>query len=247
MERLADALPELSWLRWAAVETRAITLRHTWVPPSPEVLLRLGRDRDLRLVESGEQLLDVLIESLGRLAQELQGENPAAIDLWNRLDKGVFQPKSEHEFADYVVRHLGRDIQKRGIVANREVVIRRGEGKGEGERTDIYVDAVTPGRRLNEFDRISVTIEAKGCWNRGLDQDMKGQLRDRYLRDTRGQHGLYLVGWFACPKWDDTHYQKKDTPKWTFDEAQRHFDEQALALSEGQVRIRAVVLNTALR
>jgi hypothetical protein len=68
------------------------------------VLLRLGRDRKLRLVESGEQLLEVIIESLRRLEEELQGETPAAPDLWNRLPDGALRPKSENELSDYVVR-----------------------------------------------------------------------------------------------------------------------------------------------
>jgi hypothetical protein len=33
----------------------------------------------------------------------------------------------------------------------------------------------------------------------------------------------------------------------TVEEAQRHFDQQALALSGGQAQIRALVLNAALR
>jgi len=142
MEQLAVARPDLTWLRWAAVEARGNMLRGTWTPPRPEILLRLSRDCDLRLVESGEQLLNVVIASLRRLQQELQGENPAAPDLWSKLCNGVFRPKDENELSDYVVRHLRRDIQMRGIIANREVEIRRGEGDAKVERTDIRIDAV---------------------------------------------------------------------------------------------------------
>jgi predicted NACHT family NTPase len=246
VENLATALPALPWLRWAAVETRAITLRHTWIPPPPQVLLRLGRDRELRLVESGEQLLEVIIESLRRLQEELQGETPAAPDLWNRLEGGALRPKSENEFSDYLVRHLRRDVQGRGIIANREVEIRRGEGEAEGERTDIHIDALAAGPRPNEYDRISVIIEAKGCWNRKVNEDMEGQLRDRYLRDNRCRHGIYLVGWFVCDQWDRKDDRRGRTPRMTATEAQSHFDAQARALS-GSVQIRAVVLNAALR
>jgi hypothetical protein len=246
VENLATALPELSWLRWAAVQTRAITLRQTWIPPIPQVLLRLGRDRDLRLVESGEQLLDVIVESLRRLEEELQGETPAAPDLWNRLEGGALRPKSENEFSDYMVRHLRRDVKARGIVANREVEIRRGEGKAEGERTDIHIDALAAGLRPNEYDRISVIIEAKGCWNRKVNEDMEGQLRDRYLHDNQCRHGLYLVGWFMCDQWDRKDDRRGRTPKMTAAEAQSQFDAQARTLS-GSVQLRAVVLNAALR
>jgi hypothetical protein len=247
MERLADALPELSWLRWAAVETRTITLRRSWIPPTPQALLQLVCQRDRRLVESGEQLLEVVLESLRRLGGDLQGETPAAPDLWNRLEGDAFRPKSENEFSDYVARHLRRDIQSRGIVVNREVEIRRGEGKGEGERTDIHIDAVIAGHRPREYDRISVIVEVKGCWNRGLKEDMKGQLHDRYLRDNSCRHGLYLIGWFSCEQWDQKDYRKGGTPRWTAEQAQRHFDDQAVALSRDGVCTRALVLNVALR
>jgi hypothetical protein len=247
MERLAAALPELSWLRWAAVETRDHTLRQTWVPPQPGVLLKMARDRDRRLVESGDQLLGVVLESLRRLEQELQGENPAAPFLWGQVAKGVYRPKEEAELSDYIALHLRRDIQGRGIVANREVEIRRGEGDAQGERTDIKIDAIALGRRPEEYDRISVIAEVKGCWNRRVRKDMEEQLRDRYLAEAPCHHGLYLVGWFSCEQWDEGDGRRARTPKMTLQEAQRFFDVQAAALSQRDLRVRAFVLNTALR
>jgi predicted NACHT family NTPase len=247
MERLARALPALSWLRWAVVEARNHTLRQTWVPPQPGVLLRMAEDRDLRLVESGEQLLTVVLQSLRRLEQELQGENPAARYLWNKLRDGMYRPMEENELSDYVVLHLRRDLQRRGIVANREVQIRRGEGEAQGERTDIHINAIVPGRRPDEFGGITVIIEVKGCWNNRLKKDMQEQLRDRYLAQSSCGHGLYLVGWFSCAQWDGSDSRKKRTPKMTLQEAQQFFDGQAATLSQEGLCIRALVLNTALR
>jgi hypothetical protein len=247
MERLAAALPELSWLRWAVVEARAHTLRQTWVPPQPGVLLKMARDPDIRLVESGERLLAVVTESLRRLEQELQGENPAAPDLWNQVAKGVYRPKEENELSDYVARHLRRDVRGRGIVANREVEIRRGEGDAKGERTDIKIDAIASGRRPNEYDCISVIVEVKGCWNRRVKKDMEEQLRDRYLAEAPCRHGLYLIGWFSCKQWDKGDGRRARAPKMTPQEAQCFFDEQAATLSQRDLCIRAFVLNTALR
>src|SRR5260370_12936093 len=202
MDRLVHALPELPWLGWAAREARAVMLRQTWVPPRPAELLRMARDSEMRLVESAEQLLDVLIQSMQRLEQELQGETPSAPYLWNKDADDHYRPKDEGELSNYVTLHLRRDVTTRGIVVNREVEIRRGEGDRKGERTDIHVDAVTPGSRPGESDCISVIIEVKGCWNKGVKTDMKGQLRDRYLKDNRCQFGLYLVGWFNCAQRD---------------------------------------------
>jgi predicted NACHT family NTPase len=251
MACLVAARPDLPWLQWVAVETRGNMLRRTWVPPRPDALLRMASDRDLRLVERGEQLLDVVVASLRRLELELQGDNPGAPELWNDLGGGEFRPKDENALSDYIVRHLRRDIQRRGIVANREVQIRRGEGKGKektkGERTDVRIDALAPGRRPDEYDRITVTVEVKGCWNRGLNTDMRGQLCDRYLAENQCRHGLYLVGWFSCRQWDADDDRNGRTPTMTRADAQRAFDDQAATLSNGGRCIRAIVLNTALR
>ncbi len=247
VERLAAELPAISWLRWAVVQTREHTLRQTWVPPQPETLLKMARDRVLRLVESADQLLDVVIASLRCLEQELQGENPAAPDLWNKLKAGVYRPREENEFSDYVVRHLRRDIQERGVVANREVEIRRGEGNAKGERTDIKIEAIVPSRRPDEYDRITVIVEVKGCWNPRVKKDMKEQLCDRYLAENPCRHGLYLVGWFSCTQWDPSDGGKKRTPKMTIEQAQRFFGDQATSLSQKDLHIRALVLNAALR
>jgi hypothetical protein len=247
VQRLARALPELSWLPWVAVEARSRALACTWTPPSPSSLLRLSRDSESRLVESPEQLLAVVIGSLHRLQQELQGETPAAPDLWNRLPDGKYRPKDEGDLSNYVARHFRKDLRERGIVANREVEIRRGEGDNEGERTDIHIDAVMPGPRPGALDTVSVVVEVKGCWNAGVKKDMQEQLCDRYLRGNRCRHGLYLVGWFLCDQWDKGDARRDSTRKKTAAEMQAFFDEQAAQLSGSGVFVRAAVLDIALR
>jgi hypothetical protein len=207
----------------------------------------MGRDHTLRLVENGDQLLDVVTESLRRLEPELQGETPAAPDLWNQLNDGAWQPKDERRLSDYLVRYLRRDLKQRGIIANREVEIRRGEGEAQGERTDIHVDAAVQDAGPKQLKTISVVAEVKGCWNKGLKKDMQEQLRDRYLKESQCCQGMYVVGWFACLQWDDRDDRKRRTPKMKLEEAQNVFDKQAAELSGGEVRIRAVVLNTGLR
>jgi hypothetical protein len=245
--RLAATLPNQRWLWWSVVNARRNTLQRTWIPPVPAHLLALVRNRDARIVESGEQLLEVVVESLRRLNERLQGETPAAPYLWNEISPKVFRPKDEQSLSNYVALHLREDIKRRGIIVNREVEIRRGEGAAQGERTDIHVDAVSPGSRAAEYDHITVIVEVKGCWNKGLSKDMEEQLRDRYLRDNPCQHGLYIVGWFRCDQWDSKDYREGDTPKRTVQEQQQILDAQAQALSVGDVRIRSLVMNVALR
>jgi hypothetical protein len=102
---------------------------------------------------------------------------------------------------------------------------------------------------MDVFDSISVIVEAKGCWNAKLEHAMKTQLADRYLKDNRCQHGLYLVGWFYCDQWDDTDNRKKQAQKLTIniDEAKEKFSVQAQELSRQDIKIKAFVLNAALR
>lgn len=248
IERLIRRFPHLAHLKWALVHARQIMLRHTWTPPQPHHLLKLAGDPNSRLVESGEQLLAVVLDSLQRWEQKLQGTPPAAFRVWDQVAKSQQRPKNEDKLSDEVTIHLTEDLRERGIVANREVVIRHGEKPGgKGERTDIYVNAVRHGDRPDTFDTITVIIETKGCWNDKLDTDMQGQLRDRYLKDNRCQHGIYLVGWFVCPQWDATDGRLSAVRISTLDEARHRFESQAEALSHDGIILKAFVANTALR
>lgn len=157
-------LPELrETLKWTLYGAKAQARRRTWLPPEPEHVLALAVRPRARFVQNGDQLLEVVIESLGRLEERLQGKIPAAPDLWNERDDRTYRPKDEEAFSDYVKRHLHGDLEGRGVVVNREVVIRKGEGPGRGERTDVHVDAVVQDSRAGEHDTVTVIIEAKGC------------------------------------------------------------------------------------
>ena len=247
IQRISHELPELDWLKWTLWEAQNNTRRCTWVPPQPADILKMAGDSQKCLVNSGDQLLGVLIESLKRLEEELQGETPAARDIWDRVDKKRYRPIDENGFSDYLKRHLEGDLKQRGIIANREVEIRRGEGSGKGERTDIHIDAVMRGSNGKNHDSVSVIIEVKGCWHKELDTAMKTQLVDRYLKDNPCQHGMYLVGWFNCDQWDYKDYRKKGGPQCSIDETRDRFDIQAAELSQQGKLIKAFVMNTALR
>jgi hypothetical protein len=247
LERLAGTLPELRFLKWVAIDAGRWALQRTWTPPTPADFYRLVRDRDTRVVQSGRQLLDVVLESLRRLGQKLQGEIPAAPYLWNKSPTGTYRPKDENDLSNYVALHLREDIARRGIVVNREVEIRRGEGGAEGERTDLHVDAIARDPQTGAVDVVTVIIEVKGSWHEELKQALVTQLRDRYLKDNACTHGLYLVGWFNCDQWDEKDSRRRKSPKMTVTEAQAFFDEQAAEASLGTLTLRAHVLHCALR
>lgn len=246
LEMLVHRLPELEWLKWTLADAREINRRRTWAPVRPSDILNIAENEERRLVQSGEQLLDVVIESLRRLEEKLHGETPAAVDLWNEVKPGVYRPVTENDLSNYVKRHFDYDLKERGIIANREVQIRQSEGTFRGQNTDILIDALTRDARGEVFDQITLIVETKGCWNRGLDQAMDTQLKDRYLKDNQSQFGLYLVGWFSCAQWDDRDPRKKICAKTTKAEALRNLENQAATLSRGGAALRAFVLDTGL-
>jgi hypothetical protein len=237
---IARELPELNWLKWTLARAQNITRSRTWTPPQPSDILKLADNQQMHLVQSGHQLLDVLIESLKRIENKLQGEIPDAQFLWNETSKNTYKPKDENSFSDYIKNRLDEDLKQRGIIVNREVQIHR------GQRTDMHIDAVIQDSHNRVYDSVTVIIEVKGCWNPDLDHAMETQLMDQYLRDNHCQHGLYLVGWFNCDRWDNKDYRKCQAPKFGKDEAQNRFNDQSAELSQGGTQIKAFVINTAL-
>ena len=101
IERIAGEFPDLQHIKWVLVEAKKVTLRRTWIPPTPDVVLELARTREVRFVQSAGQLLSVVIDSLQELERKLQGETPAAPYLWNEVAKGQWRPKDENDLANY--------------------------------------------------------------------------------------------------------------------------------------------------
>ncbi len=243
-------------MQWILLEAQTLVRRRTWLPYRPANLLEIIANSRVRLVQNTEQLLEVVIDSLRRLEATFRDETPAWRDVWDRLPLTpsetptstrrrrqrafTYRPIDENEFSDYVKRHLQADLGSRGIIANREVVIR------SDERIDIRIDAVARNTREEIDERLSLIIEVKGCWNRELMSAMQTQLVDRYLRDNHCQHGLHLIGWFTCAAWDSHDDRKRHAPRISMEEAQRVLDEQAASLSP-QVTIKAMILNATIR
>jgi hypothetical protein len=240
IRRIIHEHPQLPWLKWTLMDAQTHARRNTWIPFKPSDILMLAANQDLRVVQSGDQLLDVIVDSLKRLETKLQGEIAIAQFLWEG-SKDAPRPKDEPSLCDFIKWQLEEDLRGRGIIINREVQIHR------GERTDIYVNAVVLGHRQDTYDSLTVIIEAKGCWHPELDNAMEMQLLGRYLQNNPCRHGLYLVGWFACDLWDNDDYRKRQVPKLTPKDAQRKFDGQALELSKQGKLIKALVINAALR
>ncbi len=243
IKKLQRELPELHWLKWVQMDAEAEARRATWVPARPQDIVKLAASHELRLVQSGDQLLQVLIESLERFQADLQGEIPEAQFLWDKVDKRSAKPKDEEAFSDYVKIYLDKDLKQRGVIVNREVRIHK------GERTDIHVDAVVLQASGEIYDSVTVIIECKGSWNPELHNAMRDQLVGRYLKDNHCQHGLYLVGWFNCGNWAEADGRKKQALRFCpqIDDTRQKLAASAADLSRDSVRVKAVVLDASLR
>ncbi|WP_434391362.1 NACHT domain-containing protein [Melittangium boletus] len=249
LDRLHQELPRPldARVEVALVHAQEALRQASWNPPSPAELLRLLDSRQARVVQSGAQLLDVLLESLARLQEELHGETPALGFLWNEWTQDGrvhLKPKEENDLSDWVKRHLEKDLVDRRLIVNREVEIRATEQARPGQRVDLRVDALARSPEGQE-ERISVIIEVKGCWNRGTWSAMREQLVERYLAENTCRHGLYLVGWYACSAWDATTYPEEG--RVSLERARQVLDRQAQELSRGPTLVRAFVLDAAFR
>ncbi len=247
IEWIMNELPHLEWLKWTLLDARAITRQKTWIPPEPKDVLTITKDSQLRLVIDGAQLLEAIIESLNRLQGKLHGETPSVVFLWDEVAKGKFKPKDEGRLSDFVKIHLDEDLVKRGIIVNREVEVRRIKGSGTGERTDIHVDALKKKADAEVYDRITVVIETKGCWNTELNTAMETQLDGQYLDEARCRHGLYLVGWYNCEVWTDDDYRKRQAPKISLDKAREQLQKQATELSKEGKGIKSFIVDTGMK
>lgn len=108
LERVRRELPNEEWLDHVLAQARARAREMGWQPVSLHALAELVRRRESRVVDSSDQLFDVVTESLGRLLADLRGELPAVRDLWNEVRPAVWLPKEEEALSDYVARFLRR-------------------------------------------------------------------------------------------------------------------------------------------
>ncbi|MBI1879593.1 MAG: hypothetical protein HYR94_15470 [Chloroflexi bacterium] len=240
LQKIAAQFPEVD-LSWEIIEARKRYRQNTWQPPKPAQVLELARKGHTRWIQDGNQLLNAIVESLEKLNREFQGKSGATskeFHLWN--EKPVNTPKDENRISDYIEAYLKQEFEGKGIFLGREVQPRR------GNFTDVIVKTFIRLPNGDFGDEITAVIEVKGCWHDELKTAMKTQLVDRYLVLSGYQHGLYLVGWFLCDKWDKSDSQKGKTPKWSFEETQAHFVNQAEDISRSGLDVRSFVLDVRL-
>jgi hypothetical protein len=193
LESINAHFPDRDWLKHLLNEARKSFRKSTLRALLPKELVDYTHLRDARLARSSAELMEAVLLSLQRLQVKLQGQTPLAPFLW---DEKSGCPKSEDRMSDFLKHHLESDLPT--FVIDREVQIRNLREHGIGERTDLKLEAKDQDGRS-----ISVIIESKGCWNKGLLTSMQNQLHERYLKLADDACGIYLVGWFRCERWKD--------------------------------------------
>lgn len=246
LEEISEHRPDLALPRHLWHEAEQAALLRSWTELSdPRTALQVIEDQRRRVIRSADQLLDLIVEALGRLQDQLIRSGGAA-DLWSEWPDDSrrlnYRPKYELSISDYVKRFLDRDLQQYTISSNREVENR------PGNETDILVTYVDRDVRGREVRRYHAVIEVKGAWHAELLTAMETQLANRYLVDYETDRGIYLVGWFRCDLWDSRDRSRRTKPSgYSLLSLSEELRGQATRLSTDARRVEAVVLDAALR
>jgi hypothetical protein len=204
LNRLAIQHNYPRWLTYTLEEAAETYSRAEWEPMAPAQLIRYLRHAANRWIQSGEDLLDAIIESLDRLQQNMQGEPALADRFWypangltdDRVRNGN-KVVDENKVTDFVQFFLNKDLHQYVFSVKREVQLRDTSGFQKGQDLDLYIDAVAMDALGNPMpaNKISVFVEAKHNDNREVTSALNGQLVNRYLRGHPTKYGLFLVYW----------------------------------------------------
>lgn len=244
LRRIQSHDPDLDWVRYHVHRAKDALRRTNWQPPTSQNLDRMLREKGRIFIQSGEHLMDVVLKQLQMIEDRLHGHTPRSPALWNEGSQCM--PKPENDYSDYLKGELEDALRGKGLILNREVEIQSGS-RGLGDRVDIHIDAVVPGHARDDMGRIKLIIEVKGCWHPELFTAMETQLAERYMHESDCRHGIYLVGWFDCERWDKKDRRRKAVPPMAITTARTHFVKQAAELSNEGRRIASYVMNTGLR
>ncbi len=242
LESIQRAYPGIDWLKWTIQGARENARRKAWVPPSPHDLLTIRRDSAVRRIAGPGDLIDVVMESLERIHQRLQGETPEVPRLWNE-GREFCTPKNEGALSDYLKGELKKELDRLGISIGREVQIRPTSPSASGQEVDLQVIVSTTDERGDPTGPASLIVEVKGSWNPELDEAMQTQLVRRYMADSGCQHGIYVVGWYGSAKWDPSDKRRRQTQRRDREETTKALQAQATRLSDGTRVVKSLVLD----
>jgi hypothetical protein len=144
-------------------------------------------------------------------------------------DTDGWYPKLEYALQAYLTHELTIRLARRGVIVNREVMIRPTNTAGAGDRADILVETATRLASINgpSADRTAVVIEVKGPWNDELLTSQRTQLAERYLPASKTNTGIYLVGWYPLDQWTSADYKRPKAARHNKDDLNRVLLNQA--------------------
>jgi hypothetical protein len=89
-------LPDRDWLAYRLLDAEQVMRRNTWSPLSPGDIIRVTETTRGVLIQSAQQLADILVETLRRYERELHGEQTPVRALWDyQADNKTFRPVDE--------------------------------------------------------------------------------------------------------------------------------------------------------
>ena len=246
LRRYANALEHVDYLRIYVRKAEVGLAEARWTPPSPRQLLSMAdhTDNDVRLVQSADQLHDIVVASVRAANEALQGNWPLAWQLWNDppTAKAAPQPRSEERLSDWLKAWLDRDLEHRVVTAREPQARPTVTGQGLGARTDLRIELPAADGR----PAIAVIVEVKRRWHRKVRSAIRAQLANGYLAGAGLEHGVYVVGVYDAPNWVGPGSKSK--PRRSVAEWQAALDGLAreTSVETGRV-IRAVALDVTLR
>lgn len=236
------------WLRHPRAGAERRHRHQSWSPIEPRLVAEVLVDSDRRVVRSVQDVVDGLVAALEQCERGLHGSPPMAPALWDNARSGNPRPREEEWVSDWVLADIAKAFESRAVVASREAQIRRRQvprrsGGAAGSDADILVKVPSTGTAGGE--PISVVVEIKRSCNREARTGMRDQLAERYLPQSGGSHGVFVVCFMDAPGIRRTH-----RPIWsTIEEAREELDRQAAdieASTAGNLRISAIVLDCRL-
>ena len=245
LDSILQRFPEDTWLTNCILDARRAEQATTLPILSVENIKELSKQKmDSRcLLNSVQDLLDLVMNELESYRTYLQGDNPAVGDLWNSLDPN--RPHDEEYLSDHLKRYLDLRLTT-DVVINREVQIRRKLHKDgrPGSRTDLWVQAFD-----ERGSNLTICIEVKCNWNNLANTALKEQLIDKYMSGQTATAGIFLLGWFECDGWDrDDNRRTAATAIWPdADSALADLQQQAQKEQDNGSAVRSIVIDCTLR
>jgi hypothetical protein len=242
---ILQQFPENSWLNNCIIEAQTAEQAKNITIISIEDIKNLydKKSASCRLINSAQDLHALVLEKLDEYQAYLQGDSPAIGDLWN--SNAPIRPRDEESLSDHLTRFLRLTLTSE-IIINREVQIRRKlykKGKS-GSRTDIWIQATHENTQVS-----TLCIEVKCNWNASAKTSLKDQLIKKYMSGGTAGAGILLLGWYACPNWDNADSRQANATKtWSdIDTARTDLEKQAEQECKADHWVSAKVIDCSLR